>query len=57
MDFTTQSMNEPRPVDQIGGDDRSFDAHSAEVGRTVGLTNWRNATEASTEAARHLVFQ
>ena len=50
-------MNQPRPVDTIGGDDRSFDAHPAEVGRTVGLTNRRNATEARTEAARHVVLQ
>ncbi len=54
---TRGSMNQPRPVDKIGGDDRSFDAHSAEVGRTVGLANRRNATEARTEAARHVVFQ
>ena len=50
-------MNQRRPVDAIGGDDRSFDANPAEVGRAVGLADRRDATEACTEAARHVVFE
>ncbi len=50
-------MSEPRPVDEVSGYYRSLDAYPAEVGRAVRLAHRHHATEASTEAARHLVFE
>ena len=50
-------MNEPLPIDVVGGDDGTLDADAAQVGRAIGQKKRRDATEAGPDSARHLVLE
>ena len=51
------SVPRHRPVDDVGGEDRSLHADAPQVDVAVGLSKGRDATEARAEPASHVVFQ